>query len=237
MRAILPAGLASLTMALVLSGCQPPAEQPAAPAAETAPAAEAAPGADAAASAWPANLPVFGDGFPNAGDACRRVGESAATVDFLDDSASLVGCLTADDAMKLDGKVVAVIDGVTLVSVPTAAAVPGDGDGQGDAIVAGTPYNATAKVPCSGYPGVAAGMCEAGVVRNTGTGTYVDVKLPDGSQRTIFFNADGSFLSFATAEADGTAAMESSAIRKGDTTIAMLGTERYEIPDVVVKGD
>ena len=119
MRAILPAGLASLTMALVLSGCQPPAEQPAAPAAETAPAAEAAPGADAAASAWPANLPVFGDGFPNAGDACRRVGESAATVDFLDDSASLVGCLTADDAMKLDGKVVAVIDGVTLVSVPT----------------------------------------------------------------------------------------------------------------------
>lgn len=234
MRAILPTGLACLTMALVLSGCQPAAEPPAA---ETAPVAEAAPAAEPAAPAWPASLPVFGDGFPNAGDACRRVGESAATVDFLDDSASLAGCLSADDAVKLGGKVVAVIDGVTLVSVPTVAAAPGDGDGQGDAKVAGTPYNATAQIPCSGYQGAAAGMCEAGVVRGTETGTYVDVKLPDGGQRTIFFNADGSFLSFSTAEADGTAAMESSASREGDATIAILGTERYEIPDAFVLGD
>ena len=61
--------------------------------------------------------------------------------------------------------------------------------------------------------------------------------LPDGGQRTIYFNNDGSFLSFSAAEADGTAAMKSASSREGDTTIATLGSERYEIPDAFVKGD
>jgi hypothetical protein len=48
---------------------------------------------------------------------------------------------------------------------------------------------------------------------------------------------DGSFLTFSTAEADGTAAMTTESRREGDTTIAILGTERYEIPDAFVLGD
>jgi hypothetical protein len=80
-------------------------------------------------------------------------------------------------------------------------------------------------------------MCDAGVVRGTETGTYVEVALPDGRTRTLFFNSDGSFLSFSTAEADGTAAMAIGSSREGDTTIATLGTERYEIPDAFVMGD
>ena len=60
--------------------------------------------------------------------------------------------------------------------------------------------------------------------------------LPDGRMRTIFFNKDGSFLSFSTAQADGTAAMKVGSSRKGDTTIATLGTERYEIPDALIQG-
>ena len=179
---------------------------------------------------------MFGDGFPQPGDPCRRVGESARPWTFLDHTATLVGCLSADDAAKLGGRTMATIQGVTLVSVPDAAAVPGDGDGQGDAKVAGTKYHATAQIACSGYQGAPAGMCDAGVVRATETGTYVEVTLPDGRQRTIFFNADGSFLSFSTAESDGTAAMEISSSREGDTTIATLGTERYEIPDAFVQG-
>jgi hypothetical protein len=149
----------------------------------------------------------------------------------------LAGCLSAEDAAKLGGRVVATVDGVTLVSVPTTATMPGDGDGQGDAMVAGTAYNATAQIRCSGYQVAPAGMCDAGVVRGTETGTYVEVALPDGRKRTIFFNADGSFLSFSTAEADGTAAMPIGSSRQGDTTIATLGTERYEIPDAFVMGD
>lgn len=236
MRATIRFSAVSIAMALVLSGCQRQAEPEPAPA--PAPEAAPAPVAEVAIPAWPASLPVFGDGFPQPGDPCRRVGESPETVDFLDHTATLVGCLSADDALTLvGGRTVATLHGVTLVSVPNPEASSGDGDGQGDAKVAGTPYHATAQIPCSGYQGAAAGLCEAGVVRGTETGTYVEVTLADGRQRTIFFGADGVFLSFATAEADGTAALEISSSREGDSTIAMLGTERYEIPDVFVKGD
>jgi hypothetical protein len=240
MKTIFRISVMSVALAAALSGCQKAAE-PAPPAAEpqaAAPASAPAPApAPDLAAAWPTSLPVFGDGFPNPGDPCRRIGENELTVNYLDDSASLVGCLSADDAVKLGGRVVATIDGVTLLSVPNAAAVPGDGDGQGDAQVAGTAYHATAQIPCAGYEGAPAGLCEAGVVRGTETGTFIEVKLPDGRLRIIFFNADGSFLTFSTAEADGTAAMPIASSREGDTTIATLGTERYEIPDAFVMGD
>lgn len=215
MRTFIQTGMVSMVVTLALLGCHQSIEH----------------------KTWPSSLAVFGDGFPRPGDACRRVGESANTLNYLDDSASLVGCLSADDAARLGGKVVATIEGVTLVSVPTVAATPGDGDGQGDVKVAGTPYHATAQIRCSSYQGAPVGMCNAGVVRGTGTGTYIDVTLPDGRKRTIFFNSDGSFLTFSVAEADGTAAMAISSRREGDTTIATLGAERYEIPDVLVQGD
>jgi hypothetical protein len=230
MRKVLRIPLISAAVVLLVAGCQPATEPSA-----TAQAPDQAPQATAPA-AWPASLNVMGDGFPNPGDACRRIGESEATVDYLDHTATLAGCLSADDATKLGGSVVATVDGVTLVSVPNSPAAAGDGDGQGDAMVAGTPYHATAQIPCAGYEGAPAGMCDAGVVRGTETGTYVEVALPDGRKRTIFFNNDGSFLSFSTAEADGTAAMEITSRREGDTTIATLGTERYEIPDAFVQG-
>lgn len=235
MRTLLRTSVMSVAMALALSACQK-ADEPV-PSETAVPPSAPASAPDAATAEWPAGLPVFGDGFPNPGDPCRRIGESEQTVDYLDHSASLVGCLSADDAVKVGGRVVATVEGVTLLSVPNAEAVPGDGDGHGDALVAGTTYNATAQIPCAGYQGAPAGLCEAGVVRSTETGTFVEVTLPDGRLRTIFFNADGSFLSFSTAEADGTAAMPIASSREGDTTIATLGTERYEIPDAFVMGD
>lgn len=200
-------------------------------------ASETASAEPAAPFAWTASLTVVGDGYPGPGAPCRRIGESAATVDFLDDSADLVGCPSAEEAAKLGGKVLTAIDGVTLVSVPSSrAAVPGEGDGQGDAKVAGTNYNATAQIRCAGHKGAGAGMCDAGVIRNA-DGITVEVTLPGGIKRAIFFNPDGSFLTFSTAEADGTAAMPTSSQRKGDVTIAKLGTETFEIPDVFVTGD
>jgi hypothetical protein len=225
MKRIIGLGLLTAVSAFSLSACQKAAEAPAEPASDT------------AATEWPASLVVVGNGFPKAGDVCRVIGESEATVNFLDDSATLAGCLSAEDAAKLGGKIVGTVEGVTLVSVPAGATIAGDGDGKGDAKVAGTNYNATAKIRCSGYKSAAAAMCDAGVVRNTETGTYVDVTLPGDVKRTIFFNKDGSFLSFSTAEADGTAGMKTSSKREGDTTIATLGTERYEIPDVFIVGD
>jgi hypothetical protein len=129
----------------------------------------------------------------------------------------------------------------TAPPADTASAAPapaaGDGDSQGDALVPGTNYNATAQISCAGYKGAAAGMCDAGVIRGGETGTTLEVMLADGTKRIIFFNPDGSFLSFSTAEADGTAAMAISSEKKGDVTIAKLGTETYEIPEVLVIGD
>lgn len=198
---------------------------------ETAP--QPASGDTPSALAWPDSLKVVGDGFPAAGAPCRKIGETAATVDLLDDSATLVGCPTRADADALGGKFLKDVDGVFLVSVPGSGAA----SASGDALVAGTSYNATAQVSCSGYKGAAPGKCDAGVIRGGETGTTVEVALADGTKRTIFFNRDGSFLSFSTAQADGTAAMAISSQKKGDVTIAKLGTETYEIPDVFVIGD
>jgi hypothetical protein len=102
--------LAMFTAVTMLAACQPGDKKAAAPAD---PVTEAT---------WPASLKVMGDGFPNPGDACRRIGESQATVNYLDHTATLAGCLSADDAAVLGGRIVGTVDGVTLVSIPTEAA-------------------------------------------------------------------------------------------------------------------
>lgn len=182
----------SLAIAALLSGCGNEAP-PAAPQADAGTAPEA--------FVWPASLPSFGDGFPQAGAPCRRIGESAATVDFLDDSAALVGCPTQADAARLGGTILKQIDGVTLVSVPNSpSAMPGDGDGQGDAKVAGTDYDATAQLRCAGYRGMKATMCDAGVKRNTEDGlTLVFIDWPDGvNSRMLIFDKAGKAISANT---------------------------------------
>jgi len=94
-----------------------------------APAAHLPEGA-APAFAWPASLHPFGDGYPQAGDACRRLGESQAVSEFLDHTRVLVGCpgpAEQPPAATLlsdgDGKVLATIDGVTVISLPPNAAL------------------------------------------------------------------------------------------------------------------
>lgn len=50
---------------------------------------------------WPISLRVIGNGFPRPGSPCRIILESAATSNYLDldDSANLVGCFAAEDAV------------------------------------------------------------------------------------------------------------------------------------------
>lgn len=88
--------------------------------------------AAATAFAWPASLVPFGSGYPATGAPCRQVGESAATSNFLDDSAILVGCpgpptdpAAAAILSASKGRIVGEVDGVTLISVPTADANQG----------------------------------------------------------------------------------------------------------------
>ena len=68
-------------------------------------------------------LPFFGDGYRFKGDACRRIGESPATQDYLDDAADLVGCpadLENLGVFVIDSgaQEVARRDGYILYSVP-----------------------------------------------------------------------------------------------------------------------
>jgi len=189
-------------------------------------------------AAWPASLRVVGDGFPKSGDSCRIIGETAATVDLLDDTATLVGCRSEADAAKLGGLQVGKVAGIVLVSVPRGAPPPGDGDGQGDAKVAGTDFDATAQVRCAGYRQHPAGLCDAGVMRRTETGlTVVEITWPGGDRRNLYFDKDGKSAGADTSQADGSAAYDVVGTRQGDTTIVTIGPERYEIPDVFVSGD
>lgn len=79
----------------------------------------------AVATVWLAGLDVLGDGYPQPGDPCRRLGESAATANYLDDSAVLVGCPgdsrnseTAALVKATGGQVVGVVQNVTMISIP-----------------------------------------------------------------------------------------------------------------------
>lgn len=125
----------SLMSWIGLAACQRSAPEAAAPAAN-APEAAPAPAPDAPVPVaagpftWPASLQPFGEGYPNPGDPCRRVGESPAVADFLDHTRVLVGCPGRADepaaaAVLADGqgKALAYIDGVTIIAVPPNAAM------------------------------------------------------------------------------------------------------------------
>lgn len=96
---------------------------------------------------FPASLNPIGRGYPDDGDPCRRLGESEAVTNWLDDSAILVGCPSDADASMLDATMVGIVDGFSIVSVPAGDANPGlslEMPIDPDALVPGTNYHATA---------------------------------------------------------------------------------------------
>ena len=198
---------------------------------------DATPEAEASASAaapspgeFPASLAAFGDGYPASGDPCRKLGESEVTSNWLDDSATLVGCPTKESAEKLAGSIVETVDGFYLVSIPLK-------QDDSDALVPGTDFHATTTLPCSVGEGAEMGSCNAGVKRKWGDDgtTLVEVTKPDGTKRAIFFM--GSEATGAdSAQADGSAGWDFKATRNGDETTVTFGPERYVIPDMLVVG-
>ena len=230
---------ATFALALTLAGC----DQSAA----VSDAARDGAGPETAA-VIPASLAPFGDGYPAAGDACRQLGESPATSDWLDDSAVLVGCPTAAAAVAIGGTVVGTVEGISVVSVPQSdanAGLAGGMDDNGppppadgaDATVAGTDYNATASIKCGVNGAAPTASCDAGVKRNwDGPGTaVVEVTKPDGMKRAIFFKGTTAF-SADSSQADGSAVYGFKVTRNADETTVRYGPETYVIVDAFVEG-
>ena len=215
----LPAAVAlGSVAALSLAACsQPEQTSHATPIPATPPAS--------AAFAWPATLRVVGDGYPTAGAPCRRIGETAATVDYLDDSADLVGCPASDQPAiaALGGTSVGQVDGVALISVPRRAPQVTEA---ADARVQGTAFNAVASIRCHG-PGLpSSGQCQAGVVRRADRSADVTLLLEDGKGRTLSFDARGQSRD----------AGARSTITGEDTVTVTIGQERYDVPTALLWG-
>lgn len=123
-------------------------------------------------------------------------------------------------------------DAVSEAAKDAAGAVDKAVDKTKDALVGGTEYNATGKIPCSMGDDQPSGTCDFGVVREgNGTG-MVTVTRPDGVKHVIFFE-NGKATGYDQSEADPG---EFKATKESDMSTIHIGEERYEIPDAVIYG-
>lgn len=190
----------------------------------------------------PESLAPLGGGYPGPDAACRRLGESEATSNYLDDSALLVGCLDQASAEALGAPIVATIDGVRLVSIPMGDANADMGEvpmleEMPDYADPETGYNATSEIPC-GFDGAApTSSCPAGVKRRWGEdGTsLVEVTKPDGFKRALYFRGTEPYGADSS-QADGSAGWEFSHTRDGDMVTITYGPETYVIFDALIVG-
>lgn len=192
--------------------------------------------------AWPASFVVLGDGYPHSGDACRRLGESAATANYLDHMAMLVGCPGPRDSAAAraivghrHAHVVGEADGVTLISISTegAQAIPQQNS---QAPAKPSPIAASGTLPCERGNGQTKTMCKFGVVHHRDRSTTVLVYWPDGAMRAILFSANGRVIGTASSASDQPVPGDTLTRKHAGINLISIGSERYEIEDSVLSG-
>ena len=98
-----------------------------------------------------------------------------------------------------------------------------------DAKVAGTPYHATGKVPCSfGDAPQGSAQCDFGVIRGKPGNAEVHLTPPGGFKRVLHFAGDK-----VTADAG----VKLKVTKKGDLwSVDVNDYEHYQIPEAVIVG-
>jgi hypothetical protein len=128
-------GIPAILFCVALAACSPAPTAPAKPESQQDTSEPQAPAQSV--FVWTSAFNVMGDGYPKAGDPCRRLGESAVTVNYLDDSAILVGCPGKADEpataalVAAGGRVVGMAEGVTMISIPQGNANAGMAESAG----------------------------------------------------------------------------------------------------------
>jgi hypothetical protein len=192
---------------------------------------------------WPASFVVLGDGYPHSGDACRRLGESAATANYLDHMAMLVGCPGPGDSASTrailghqrHARVVGHADGVTLISISTEGA-PAGSQQQSHTPQKQSPLGASGTLPCERGNGQTRTMCKFGVVHHSDRSTTVVVYWPDGATRAIFFGIHGRVIGTAASASDQPVPGDTLTRKNAGINLISVGNERYEIEDSVLSG-
>ncbi len=113
---------------------------------------------------------------------------------------------------------------------PAVAGVPAQQGG--DALVAGTPYNATGMVRCVIGAVQNASQCSFGVIRFGGGTAEVVLTRPDGGALSIHF-VDGQAVAYDRNQ-PGQGGFSSTRVQ--DLTIVNIGPDRYELVDAIVFG-
>ena len=126
-------------------------------------------------------------------------------------------------------------EAATAADPGTEAAQPAYGEG--DALVAGTDYNATTLLKCGFDNAAPEQTCEAGIKRNWGEeGQHlIEVSKPDGFKRAIFLRGTEPYGA-DSAQADGSAGWDFATTRDGDQVTVKFGPETYVLVDAMVTG-
>lgn len=164
--------------------------------------AEVQPDSTSVAVSFPESLAPFGDGYPAAGDPCRRLGESAATIDWLDDSATLVGCPSAQTASSLGGTLVGEVEGITVISIPSgnanegmpeAAPAPAATSAPGPSATKPASTKPAAAKPAANSQASLEAKCKSEVERTTGSTVTRTVSSEFSEAGTMFrFEVSGA---------------------------------------------